>query len=39
LPDGSVTDQRPLLRGDEILFTEAAPSGAHRIRRLKIGWE
>jgi hypothetical protein len=39
LPDGSVTDQRPVLRGDELLFEEASPSGQHRIRRLKVGWE
>jgi hypothetical protein len=39
LPDGSATDQRPVLRGDEILFEEAAPTGQHRIRRLKVVWE
>ncbi len=38
LPDGSATDQRPVLRGDELLFEEASPSGQHRIRRLKLGW-
>ena len=39
LPDGSATDQRPVLRGEELLFEEASPSGQHRIRRLKLGWE
>lgn len=39
LPDGSVIDQRPVLRGDELLFEEAAPTGRHRIRRLKLAWE